>query len=162
MFPLTWQAQHHPSLFWQATHSCHFSKPPPVPTDSLPKPLGTARFKRSEIISKAASKRSFCVSCEARNQALPRSGRAFGWFKVELLASLTLPQPLKNGAPPHPELTNYCSLHGKFITSFYLGAWDFWMNHGIGLVGFFSCFSKKNYMGHGVKMGNKKKVAGRG
>ena len=55
------------------------SQPPPYsslpPLPHAPKPLGTARFRRSEIVSKAASKRSFCVSCEARSQALPREAR---------------------------------------------------------------------------------------
>lgn len=60
------------------------SQPPPYsslpPLPHAPKPLGTARFRRSEIVSKAASKRSFCVSCEARSQALPPGGTIFdGW-----------------------------------------------------------------------------------
>lgn len=99
-FSLTWQAQHHP--FCQVTPP--YSSLPPLP--HAPKPLGTARFRRSEIVSKAASKRGFCVSCEARSQALPPRGTIFdgwhGWLGF---------QPCKNGGfhCPMKERTNYSS-----------------------------------------------------
>ena len=93
-----------------------------------PKVLGTARFKRSEIVSKAASKRSFCVSCEARSQALPPRGTIFdGWHGC--LGSL----PCKNGGfhCPMKERTNYSS-HPSRKVHHIIWSWmllDFGINH---------------------------------
>ena len=113
----------------------HFTKSPrpplPFPRFAAPKVLGTARFRRSEIVSKAASKRSFCVSCEARSQALPPASdfRWLAWMPGDAWG-----KPCKNGGfhCPMKERTNYRSHPSRKVHHIIL-SWmflDLGINHG--------------------------------
>ena len=111
----------HPLLpFYQVTPPS-----PSLPPLRQPKPLGTARFKRSEIVSKAASKRSFCVSCEARSQALPTRSMAWmagmdAWGKPCKNGRVSLPNEGTNELQ-QPAFTESTSHH--FIVDVF-GFWD--------------------------------------
>ena len=119
----------HPLLpFYQVTPPS-----PSLPPLRQPKPLGTARFKRSEIVSKAASKRSFCVSCEARSQALPT--RSMAWM-AGMDAWGVFPAKMGGFHCPMKERTNYSSHLSRKVHHIIL-SWmlldlginheDFWM-----------------------------------
>lgn len=115
--------------FYQVTPP--YSSLPPLP--HAPKVLGTARFRRSEIVSKAASKRSFCVSCEARSQALPPASdfRWLAWMPgvsaLEKWEVFTAQWRNERTIASHPSRKVHHIILSWMLLDFGINHEDFWM-----------------------------------